>query len=79
MFLLNRLPQHRLLLNKNIRQHIKTPVLQQYRSFLYIYIPKIKCSAKTNSYHVKFKIYPGEQRNRYRTSGSKKFRRQGIG
>lgn len=48
MFLLNRLPQHRLLLNKNIRQHIKTPVLQQYRSFLYIYIPKIKCSAKTN-------------------------------
>lgn len=42
MFLLSRLSQHRLLLNKNIRQHIKTPVLRQYRSFLYIYIPKNK-------------------------------------
>ena len=42
MFLLNRLPQHRLLLNKNIRQHIKTPVLQQYRSFLYYLHPENK-------------------------------------
>lgn len=71
MFLLSRLSQHRLLLNKKYQTTYKNSCIATIQEFfIYLHPEKQSVTLKTNTYYVKSKIYSGKQGNRYRTPGS---------